>query len=142
MDLDPPGLCLDPPVPVITGSPSASSSRCVRLRLFFQFFGVGGLAGRRRSSMEPGVVNLRLLAAIRAASVADRMLVSSTAPSSRAAYSYSTAASCASGIDVFLALSPCFVHVLRESISEILIKKRRDTSLCLCSEISKYASGR
>ncbi len=112
MDVDPPGLCLDPPVPVITGSPSASSSRCVRLRLFFQFFGVGGLAGRRRSSMEPGVVNLRLLAAIRAASVADRMLVSSTAPSSRAAYSYSPAASCASGIDVFLALSPCFVHVL------------------------------
>ncbi|KAH9561354.1 hypothetical protein CY35_05G018100 [Sphagnum magellanicum] len=46
--------------------------------------------------MEPGVVNLRLLAAIRAASVADRMLVSSTAPSSRAAYSYATAASCAS----------------------------------------------
>ncbi|CAK9226087.1 unnamed protein product [Sphagnum troendelagicum] len=46
--------------------------------------------------MEPGVVNLRLLAAIRAASVADRMLVSSTAPSSRASYSYSTAASCAS----------------------------------------------
>ncbi len=78
--------------------------------LFFQFFCVGGLAGRR-SSMEPGVVNLRLLAAIRAASVADRMLVSSTAPSSRSAYSYSTAASCASG-RCFSCFVSLFVHIL------------------------------
>lgn len=134
MDVDPPGLCLDPPVPVNTGSPSASSSGCVRLRLFFQFFGVGGLAGRR-SSMEPGVVNLRLLAAIRAASVADRMLVSSTAPSSRAAYSYSTAASCASGIDVFLALSPCFVHVLGIDFRDF-DKKNEEIQVFVC--VRKY----
>jgi hypothetical protein len=61
--------------------------------------------------MEPGVVNLRLLAAIRAASVADRMLVSSTAPSSCAAYSYSTAASCASG-RCFSAFVSLYVHIL------------------------------
>ncbi len=86
-------------------------------------------------------MNLRLLAAIRAASVADRMLVSSTAASSRAAYSYSTAASCASG-RCFSCFVSLFVHILGIDFRDFDKSEETDTSLCFCSEISKYASGR